>query len=387
MLTSDLTRDSFISEVISKLYDEGFDNAASSNIRKIIEAIVSEEFFDSIQSTINGLNFSTMESSDLDYLFDELFGIPRFTQTIIDNQYLFIFNYKNKDNEPIFFNVGTQFKFNDEYYIVAENKKYVSSDNVNTSGMYCKKTNAMNFDKLINCGNVTFNFNDKITSGALSYEELKSIMEKDFVFIEQTNKTDNKETDSEYRLRANKIFQNMGYNNTQIISDKISSIYGVHSVTYKEYDFFTEFFIIPKSLSLLNNILNTATEICDYYKISSIKLRKPPVVNFIISGIDDNFYHSEFPDIKEKIKNYIENLINNDNVFNRDNFENFLYDYGNSKSSSFVLNEDNIKITYEIYSENNYIDQANATPVIVKTIPKNTSKKFTGVIFTCGDIN
>ena len=36
MLNAQLTRESFISETISKLYDAGFDNSASSNIRKII---------------------------------------------------------------------------------------------------------------------------------------------------------------------------------------------------------------------------------------------------------------------------------------------------------------------------------------------------------------
>lgn len=387
MLEPKLTRESFISEVIEKLYDAGFDNSASSNIRKIIEAIVSEEFFNSIKTALNGLNFSTMESEDLDYLFDEVFGIPRFTQTIVDDQNLFVFNYNNSDNEPIFLDIGTQFKYLNEYYLVTENKKFIASDNIQTNSIYCKKLySTLNFDKVINCGEITFNFSDKIHIGNLSYEEIKTIMENNFAFIEQTNKSDNKETDTEYRIRANKIFQNMGYNNIQIIINKISSLFGVVSVSYKEYDFYTEIFIIPKNLSLLNSIFDSAKEICDYYKVSSIKLRKPPVVNFVFNGIHNNF-DSRYTDLKEKIQLYISDMQINGGTFNRDNFENFLYDYGNSKTSGFVLYEDNIKISYEIYGENNYIDQQNAMPVIVKTIPKNTSKTFNGVLFTCGDIN
>ena len=84
---------------------------------------------------------------------------------------------------------------------------------------------------------------------------------------------------------------------------------------------------------------------------------------------------------------YVDNLQNNNNIFNRDNFENFLYEYGITKENSFTLYEDDIKITYEIYSENSYIDQKNSIPAIIKTIPKNASKTFNGVIFTCGDIN
>ena len=388
MLTSNLTRNAFINEVLSKLYDLGFDNAVSSNIRKVIESIVSVEFFDAIQKSLDGLNFSTMEADDLDYLFNDIFGIPRFSQTLADDKVLFIFNFNDSKNSPIFFDVGAKFLFQNEQYIIVENKKFTPSDNVETNGLYCQKiTSNTNFDKTINCGLVTFNYDDKIYSGNLVYENLKEIMESDFVFIEQTNKSDNKETDSEYRLRANKLFQNMGYNNIQIIIDKISSIYGVYSVDYTEYDFFTEVFIIPKNISLLKDIINTAEEICDYYKISAIKIRKPPVVNFIIDGITSNFGGDYLLEIKEKIKLYINDLKNNDNTFVRDNFENFLYDYGNSKYSYFTLDEDSIKITYEVYGENNYIDQKDAQPIIIKTIPKNNSKKFTGVIFTCGNIN
>ena len=127
MLNAQLTRESFISETISKLYDAGFDNSASSNIRKIIEAIVSEDFFNSIKTALNGLNFSTMEADDLDYLFDEIFGIPRFTQTLMDDQFLFVFNYNNSENDPLFLDIGAQFKYLNEYYVVTENKKFTAN--------------------------------------------------------------------------------------------------------------------------------------------------------------------------------------------------------------------------------------------------------------------
>lgn len=387
MLNAQLTRESFISETISKLYDAGFDNSASSNIRKIIEAIVSEDFFNSIQTSLNGLNFSTMEADDLDYLFDEIFGIPRFTQTLMDDQFLFVFNYNNSENDPLFLDIGAQFKYLNEYYIVTENKKFIANNNIQTNSIFCKKIiSTIFFDKPIICGEITFNFNEKIRINNLTYEDVKNILENNFSFIEQTNKSDNKETDSEYRIRANKIFQNMGYNNISIIIDKIYSLKGVYSVSYKEYDFYTEIFIIPKNLSMLNSIFDSAKEIVDYYKVSSIKLRKPPVVNFVFDGIGKSF-DNRYTDIKEKIKMYIDNLQNNNNVFNRDNFENFLYEYGSTKTNAFTLYEDDIKITYEIYSENSYIDQKNSIPAIIKTIPKNTSKTFNGVIFTCGDIN
>ena len=387
MLNAQLTRESFISETISKLYDVGFDNSASSNIRKIIEAIVSEDFFNSIQTALNGLNFSTMAADDLDYLFDEIFGIPRFTQTLMDDQFLFVFNYNNYENDPLFLDIGAQFKYLNEYYIVTENKKFISNNNIQANSIFCKKIfSTTSFDKPIICGEITFNFNEKIRINNLAYEDVKTILENNFSFIEQTNKSDNKETDSEYRIRANKIFQNMGYNNISIIVDKIYSLKGVYSVSYKEYDFYTEIFIIPKNLSMLNSIFDSAKEIVDYYKVSSIKLRKPPVVNFVFDGISKSF-NSEYTDIKEKIKMYIDNLQNNDNVFNRDKFENFLYEYGSTKRNAFTLYEDDIKITYEIYSENSYIDQKNSIPAIIKTIPKNTCKTFNGVIFTCGDIN
>lgn len=382
------TKNELVQQAISNLYDLGFDQSPSSNIRKIIESIIDDSFVSELQNSINGLNFSSMEGDDLDYVFGELFGIKRFEQTSLDNQFQFSFIFKNEKNPSIFFEAGANLKYAGEEYIVGESRKIKPNDYQEIVNIICKKNvSNINYNKTITCGSVILNFNDKIySSNSLPYEDLKEIFENDFVFVSQDEVINEKETDVEYRIRAKNIFQNFGYNNITIILNKIKSIPGVYEASYIEHDFSTEIFIMPKSLSVLNTVFETAKEICDYYKISDIVLRKPPVVSFSFEGILDQFEITHQEEIKNKINLYVKDIFNNDCVFNRDNFENLLYDYGNSKNSNFILKENNIKITYDVYSENDYIDKQNAEPVITKTIPVNSKKVFKNTLIVCGSV-
>lgn len=382
------TKNELVQQAVSNLYDLGFDQSPSSNIRKIIESIIDDSFVSELQNSINGLNFSSMEGDDLDYVFGELFGIKRFEQTSLDNQFQFSFIFKNEKNPSIFFEAGANLKYAGEEYIVGESRKIKPNDYQEIVNIICKKNvSNINYNKTITCGSVILNFNDKIySSNSLPYEDLKEIFENDFVFVSQDEVINEKETDVEYRIRAKNIFQNFGYNNITIILNKIKSIPGVYEASYIEHDFSTEIFIMPKSLSVLNTVFETAKEICDYYKISDIVLRKPPVVSFSFEGILDQFEITHQEEIKNKINLYVKDIFNNDCVFNRDNFENLLYDYGNSKNSNFILKENNIKITYAVYSENDYIDKQNAEPVITKTIPVNSKKVFKNTLIVCGSV-
>ena len=382
------TKNELVQQAVSNLYDLGFDQSPSSNIRKIIESIIDDSFVSELQNSINGLNFSSMEGDDLDYVFGELFGIKRFEQTSLDNQFQFSFIFKNEKNPSIFLEAGANLKYAGEEYIVGESRKIKPNDYQEIVNIICKKNvSNINYNKTITCGSVILNFNDKIySSNSLPYEDLKEIFENDLVFVSQDEVINEKETDVEYRIRAKNIFQNFGYNNITIILNKIKSIPGVYEASYIEHDFSTEIFIMPKSLNVLNTVFETAKEICDYYKISDIVLRKPPVVSFSFEGILDQFEITHQEEIKNKINLYVKDIFNNDCVFNRDNFENLLYDYGNSKNSNFILKENNIKITYDVYSENDYIDKQNAEPVITKTIPTNSKKVFKNTLIVCGSV-
>lgn len=390
MILSNTTKSSFMNQVISNLSSKGYDVSNYSNLYNVLDAIIDSDDFDKINDVIKSLNFSEKSGTELDLLF-ELFGIVRQSNPIEADQahFEFLFQPSTPNAPSVYFKAGAMLVCDGKYYKVMNDNKFSNISTVQT--LICQAISGnYNFAKSLTVGGVTFLIDDNIYTNGINGVNLPdatiSIMSDSLTFLDMKDTdTASLESDSIFRSRASNLFSNFGMNNLKLIEQKIKSIPGVTNIITKEYDYYTEIFIMPSSISLLNDIISNAQEVVNYYKISRIDLKKPPYVKFTFDGILSQFNVDQQVTVKNSITQYIQDLSINGNLFNRDNFENMLYDIGNSLSNQFVLNEGLITVTFGIYSENAY-DVANPIPVIEKTIEENEIKTFNGVIFVCGDI-
>ena len=366
----ELSQEELLERALNEL-PEGADTTPSSNIYKIFKALINKNSINKINSIIQSINPSTKKGAELDEFYGTLFGNKRMIDTLDEDITIF----RIQTNLDITIEAKEILKYNKNFYTVYADSLLTVKDDDGFATISCIN-NYSNPPFVENGIGDSFFFNSlesKYTDIDLTETLLIDVVELD------ENK---EELDSEYRARATGLLQQLGQNNIELITKKIKKINGVVEVLLAEGDFHSVITIIPQKLESLEGIKKAAQEIVNYYKSSNITISSPILIKFFVSGVLEQFAgHTEL--VKSAIKNYIEGLRVNGSVFNRDNFENLLYDLGNNYiGPNFILNEDKIKVEFDICSGSDYnIPTGEKIPIF-----KNTIRAFKNAVFAYSEI-
>ena len=155
--------------------------------------------------------------------------------------------------------------------------------------------------------------------------------------------------------------------------NKIMAIPGVKEIKFKKTDNFLEILIFPTKIENNQNLFVQIESIVDFFQTERIVIKKPFLAKIEIRGL-----FSQLPLIYDKkilsegIESYFEDLyLSDSNVFNRDNFENYVYNKISENIDTFILDEDKINIKYNIYDKDDHEEL-----LYTDTIYKNSKKNF-----------
>lgn len=191
-----------------------------------------------------------------------------------------------------------------------------------------------------------------------------------------------KESDSSYLNRAKNILQFLSSDTNYKIKNSILEIDGVSDVILENKDFDTFVTIIPKTIESLDNIIDYASEIVDYYKNSNFVFKKPILNSIKITNVLTQIDSSLHSDITVFINSYIKELFYKEFIFDRNDFEFKLFEYINKFTSSFTFNKEKIEVIY-----NCYLNCDLEELVFNGKIYTDSVKKFPQGLFYCEEVS
>jgi len=165
------------------------------------------------------------------------------------------------------------------------------------------------------------------------------------------------ESSYEFAQRAKSLMQEMGYSNNVKITNELYEDSRIKNIyTESEYGS-TSFYIFPEKLSEIDDIIDAAGHIVEYYKGSTVELKKPSLLKFAISGIADRLssidHESVISSSEEKIKIYLGNIESGCEI-KKSQIISLINDAVISVDSSYSITANEIQILTYFYSGENY---------------------------------
>lgn len=341
----------------------GLDTGANSFTRAIYESLLvnEEEKILELDRIKEKLDLSNLKNENLDMFYGDIFNIPRLSGSNFDilklsfevNSYL---EYKVKKNGVLMIN-GLY------YYFLYNNNLYE-----NTELEVARLPYLPEITSFVDIDGISIDISAIEISSDIeqTLDEKKELIRNELTILNIETLT--KESDTEYKIRAGKLIQNMGYINNTKIENQCRNIQHLVRLKFNEESTYTECIVIPDDFNFINNVYLAVKEIVDYFKGSEVKLKKPSVIEFKINGLSSQLYEwfSEDSEEYNQITNYIleiQNLIKqylikvyveNIYVVKADMIEYIINNYFADKDIMFSFDENKIEIKYNIYSSDNY---------------------------------
>lgn len=247
---------------------------------------------------------------------------------------------------------------------------------VNLTNIRCQKTfETYNFIEPIFSINAEIKFDKKGLDGDTV---LETEAPKQLLLVTFEKSSSEIETDFEYRERGKSVMQSNGHSNRVKIINEILSNSVIKNVIDEEIDGFVNFTIIPNNMQNMEEAINYATEVVDYYKNEYMGVSKPNIIEINVSRVLENILNTEN---YQEITNELITGINT-----------ILYNSIESVSKISILNEiynifvkygvkdyniNNIIVSYKFYSKNNYMDYIIENEITTnKQINKNSVITF-----------
>lgn len=326
----------------------------------------------SLEEKINTeINNKLFENLNGDYLdnFLSFFNIPRLSG---NNNDIYSFGFKSLG--PNYFEIKKDsfIMYKGELY------KVIYGDIINNSltTIRCQKTiETPNFLEPVFCINAEIKF-DK--SGVISNSVIETELPKQLLLVTYNSSSSERESDFEYRERGKSIMQSNGHSNRVKIINEILRNSSIKNVIDEEVDGFVNFTIVPNNMENMDEAINYAKEIIEYYKNEYMGVSKPNVLEINISRVLENLSGEEnqqeiINDLLTSINTILYNStekITKVSILNE--ISNIFVKYGISD-----YNINNVLLTYKFYSKNNYLDYIIENEITdYKNINKNTVITF-----------
>lgn len=385
MIGKSVDRDEELFNFLTELKEKDFDVSEDSNIVKILEIITNShvENRNQIKKILDSLSFENRSGNALDELYN-FFGIPRIIRNF------------NEATFKIFNNGPFNILIKSNTIIQIQNKLYRITTDQNISSQETKEFVAYPIEYFIELNNYVI-INDFIITLKNVFidhisEEDKHNYLKENILISDFKVMSDKESDIEYKSRANSLIQTFGYNNITKIKNYVMGIDNVANVKIDREFGRQVITIIPKEIKFLEDILLQANESVDYFCTSPVKIKRPTITVLNVSGVTEqlkkwfgenvNTNVDHLSNIYYYLKEYCESLIfENEKEIGRDTIEFSINKYFVDNDIHFSLDEDKLIIEYSIYTDENY-----ESPVIKNTLNRREKKEIKTDLVILGDV-
>lgn len=368
------------------LRDKGFDVSEDSNINRILTALIgtttaNKEYLNSI---ISKLTFDGRSGDLLDELYG-FFGIPRIIKNVNSSSISFF----NGGNYTVFIGANTIFQYQGNCYRTTTSQ-YINPKETKT--IYAYPTGHIIFDSDY------IDLNDyKIVANNIKVDSIPESNKFNYLqnnaLVSNFNLTLDKESDLEYKARAKGLIQHFGDGSISKIKSYIMGIENVTDVKIEKEFSRIKIIIIPEELRFLNKIMEQAKEAVDYFSSYPIIFEYPTITQLNISGIskqlsewfnEQNINIGEYiSGIKKYLDEYAKDVyLTEKNIINRDSVEFAINKYFADNNIVFSLNEKQLKISYSIYSDEDYSE-----PIIKNELDTRQSKEVKTDIIIIGDVS
>ena len=346
------------------LRDKGFDVSEDSNINRILTALIgtttaNKEYLNSI---ISKLTFDGRSGDLLDELYG-FFGIPRIIKNVNSSSISFF----NGGNYTVFIGANTIFQYQGNCYRTTTSQ-YINPKETKT--IYAYPTGHIIFDSDY------IDLNEyKIVANNIKVDSIPESNKFNYLqnnaLVSNFNLTLDKESDLEYKARAKGLIQHFGDGSISKIKSYIMGIENVTDVKIEKEFSRIKIIVIPEELRFLDKIMEQAKEAVDYFSSSPIIFEYPTITQLNISGI------------KKYLDEYTKDVyLTEKNIINRDSVEFTINKYFADNNIVFSLNEKQLKISYSIYSDEDYSE-----PIIKNELDMRQSKEVKTDIIIIGDVS
>lgn len=385
MITKKLNSQEFLEEMLEDLKLKGFDVSEESNITSILSSIISTNTknINDINSIISKLSFDGRSGVLLDELYG-FFGIPRMIKNVKDISFSFL----NNGTNSITLNPNVLIEYSGKVYRVTT-KQYINPNEL--KDIYAVPTEDLFINDLFvsikNCKLFIKNIDVENTNDS----NKSDYIERNFI-LSNVNMNLDKETDLEYKSRAQGLIQHFGDSNITKIKNYVMGIDYVSDVKIDKN--FTSIIItaIPTEIKYLNQINEQIKEATDYFSSSRVIVSNPSITEFKVTGLTEqliewggtvsNSIGKYLIGIKKYLDEYAKDLfLNKATVVNRDTIEFTINKYFSDNDIIFTVDEKRLNVSYSIYTEENYIE-----PIIVNSIERRGSKDIKTDLVIFGEV-
>lgn len=358
MISKTLEAEELLESSLEDLKKQGFDVSEESNISRILNSISSSNSSDrkNINEIINRLTFDNRSGDMLDELYN-FFGIPRIIKNVTGASIQVLNNgiYTLDIGANTFIEAeGKTFRVTTQQYINPKESKTI----------YCYPTETKMVDGYAIIGDYKIQLRNLNINKVPESEKESYLI--DNILINNLNLTLDKETDLEYKARANGLIQHFSDGSISKIKSYIMGIEHVSNVKLEKEFNRTKIIIIPEELKYMEQVLAQAKEAVDYFSSSPIIFDYPSITELKVSGITEQLvkWFNQSTQIQEMlsgIKLYLDEYtkevyLSGSNTISRDSIEFTINKYFIDNEIVFSLNENKINISYAIYSEEDYLE-------------------------------
>lgn len=321
-----------------------------------------------IDDELNGKIFENQKGESL----DNFLGFFNITRLSGNNNDIYTFGLKSIGHNYFEIKKDSIFLYKNELY------KVIYGDIIagNISHIRCQKTIEGNsFPEPIFSINAEIKFDKKGLGGDCI---LETETPKQLLLVTYEASSSERETDFEYRERGKSVMQSNGHSNRVKIINEILSNSIVKNVIDEEIDGFVNFTIIPNNMGNMEEALNYAKEVVEYYKNEYMGVSKPNIIEINISRVLENIVDLEnYQEITNELLTAINTILYNStesitkiSILNE--ISNIFVKYGVTD-----YNINNVLVTYKFYSKNNYMDYIIENEITTsKQINKNSVITF-----------
>jgi hypothetical protein len=304
-LQSGLTKAEFIKALNSKL---GFSIDTSGFDYKILSSFYdySQELSASGNTYLNSLAYENKTGTDLDEFWD-FYNLKRKNGTALD---LYTFDLTLSTNGSFSLAMDTLFNFSGETYIVATDF-FLNNSDTNTLSAYKHSSNVTFTDSVFSAsGTMEFDYSGvSVDFTSFTTPNYYSLIPTYLALLTTGKISSSEESNFEFSQRAKSLLQEMGFSNNVKITNELYTDSRIKNI-YSESEYGnTAFYIFPETLSELDDIIESAEHVIEYYKGGVVEIRKPSLLKFKITGITESTFDLDYSSIiskaSEKIKAYL----------------------------------------------------------------------------------
>lgn len=316
-----------------------------------------------VESKVNSMFFENAKGEDLDTIM-EFFDNHRLRGGESDIHKFILFNKGSKNFMII---KDSILNFGDKSYrVLSDTFIGEGQSEINTQ---------------LNGSKVEFNVPIYTRDGLLSFKEdsinsvfknINQLFTGSVGLVSHVTQNDEAESDFEFKERSKSIMQTLGLTNSQKIKQEILKNKSIKNVVVEDILDVTKMTIIPKSLSDVDDLVVSATEVSEYYKGSNIVIEKPKLIEIDIEGLTSIVaLDDKSEQIKEAVaKGLIEYLTTDySNIIYKNKIITVIQNAIINNSDNVDYDLSKIVVKYNLYNKDNY-----DIPVVVSEIV--SSKKI-----------